>query len=469
MTKFVQLQRSAANGRATWTLVGPTGARIAAFDAFMKSHRSAPFNTRRSYAQHLARFIDYLYAAEAHFRLRKKRLTRDDLEETLLAYKEYLTFGTQAGNELSRSIAGVLPPRKLVSASTCDTMHAPVRKFLVMSERVRNQLRELKSLGLTQVVPDDKPLSLDVGKSPIPLSQQIALREHSMLAGVISGGPRLLPTNPLPSGKRGAQQPSRNPFPFQYVVPVLESMTTRRDEALNCLCAAAGCRQSEALQLLWSDINVREGTVRLVDPGRRINHPSYLHLTPEERDRLEWKGRTTDVTLLIEPFASRFFEALQKYVEEEYIPHGLHEFVFQHLRTTPGRPYFLSADSTRAEVFERAVRRAIPDPTIRAGLPGVHGLRGMYISYLVNYVPRADGTYGMNVAMVRPLVGHAKATSTERYVQYDKDLQLAELAYANAMVFSGGQGKTLNEMKRDVLEARLREVQRAIAEETCAC
>ncbi|MCP5762128.1 hypothetical protein NL346_26405, partial [Klebsiella pneumoniae] len=58
--------------------------------------------------------------------------------------------------------------------------------------------------------------------------------------------------------------------------------------------------------------------------------------------------------------------------------------------------------------------------------------------------------------------------STERYARHDVELFQAELAYANFMLFGSGATKTLNQMRREVLQAKLAIVERAIAQEATA-
>jgi integrase/recombinase XerD len=201
------------------------------------------------------------------------------------------------------------------------------------------------------------------------------------------------------------------------------------------LFAASGCRGHEGRQLLFEDVDVTLGEVVLVSPTARRNHPSYLHLTPNERDQLSWKGRTTKETLLIEPFASSFFDNLELYLRHEYVPHGLHQFVFQQSQgESLGRPYFLSDASSRWNIFKRAAARA----GIECELAGGHPVRHAYATYTLNYFPRMNGEYGLPLAYVQQLMGHASQRYTAVYAQRDKDLLHEELQYANAMVFGAG-------------------------------
>lgn len=453
------------DGRQSFGLLDPDGRRIAAFDVFANSLLRNPLNTRKSYCRSLAKFFDYLIEATRHLAYTAEtRLSRDDLVNVLEAYREYLVYGGESGNQLARDVNSTLPSPR-VSTASCEVMHAPLRRFIDLSETLRQHLEELELHGLLSSRVDPNPLFPGVTKRELSKQQINALLTNSLLAGVISGGPKLIKEAALPGFGGSAPYDEKRAFPFDAAVPLINAMPSWRDKALYSFCAASGCRISEALQLLWPDIQLWGGTVKLIDPTRRANESSYLALELHERDQLVWKGRATQATLLIEPFSSMFFEALERYVREEYMPHGIHQFVFQHMHQgMEGRPYFLSAPSTRNEIFQRATATVIPDAEGRVGL-GVHSLRHMYATYLVNYFPRADSTYGLPIGVVKQLMGHNSVKTTEKYARHDADLLRAELAFANAMVFGNGSSKTLNQMKRDALQAKLRIIEREIEEE----
>lgn len=284
---------------------------------------------------------------------------------------------------------------------------------------------------------------------------------NSMLAGCIARGPQLVEEGILPTSTPDITYEHERAFPFDKVGDVLDRMTTYRDKALYAFCAASGCRVSEALQLLWDDVDAVAQTVRLIDPKSRPHSPSYLALTPSERDHLVWKGRATSLTLLIEPFVSAFFEALALYLRHEYIPHGRHKFVFQYTHEDePGRPYFLAAASSRNAVLKRAITLARV-----FGAEGPHSFRHMYGTYLLNYFPRPNGTYGLPLGIVQKLMGHKHAKDTAKYARDDKDLLEVELRYANMMLYGNGEVKSLIELKRNALLEKLRQVEAQLAAE----
>lgn len=458
MLKNVSLLDSVKDGQATWRLLGPNGQRLESFNAFADSLlRRHPFNTRLTYSRHLAYFFDYLFEAAAALDTAApgQKFTSALLRQVIEAYDAYLVFGSSSGNEIARLVDSSRPSPKH-SATTSAAMHAPVRKFLKVSEALRLEMEELTQEGLRSDVIDPQPL-LPGTSTVIPVSwpQRRAMAASSMIAGVISGGPKFLHSAILPTiSPQVAYQDSRA-FPYDAICDFIGKLPTYRDKAFYAFLAASGCRSHEGLQLLMDDINIDEREVVLRDPFLRPNHPSYLALQPKERDRLAWKGRTTESTLLIEPFAQMFFANLEQYLRMEYIPHGLHRFVFQYLRAgKEGRPYFLSAAKSRLEIFKRAATSV----GVAERVHGPHSLRHSYGTYLLNYFPRVNGDYGLPLALVQHLMGHAEVKHTMKYAQQDKELLRMELQHANAMVFNGMQPKPLLQLKLEALNAQVRKL-----------
>ena len=419
MYKNVSLRKRTVNGKPSWKLLGPDGRPIEAFDAFAHSLRNDAKNTLDSYSRHVAQFLDYLIEAYAVFG-QGRALTKMQLADTIEAYSDYLKLGTDATSEIARVIATHLPigPN---SAASLVPKKAAVRRFLKLSEAVRQELAELAKFRPASSVVSDEALLPELGTRRELKPHEIrAMQAHSMLAGVVADGPKFVESVVLDDDDDSSSYDERRAFPYDKAADFIEAAPTYRDKAHYALLAACGGRTHEALQMLIEDIDVVEGTIRLVSPFARPGHPSYRALTSEERATLAWKGRTTQLTLLIEPFASMFFESLQKYLELEHLPHGRHDFLFQfNASTHRGRPYFLSAPSSRLELFHRLCKRV--GVTLPPGT-GPHSFRHMYGTYALNYFPRANGDFGLPVPMVQQLLGHADTKSTLKYARFDKDL-----------------------------------------------
>lgn len=460
MFRNVTLLDAELYGQQSYRLLDPNGRSIPAFDVFAKTLARRSINTRKNYLRWLAEFFDYLFEAAA-WCADGETVSLEALVEIIEAYDDYLVLGAESGNPIAQRICQSMQS-PLISKASSATKHAAIRKFLKLSERIRQQMLELTNAGHQPIEVSRQKLIVGLGdrREPTTYERQSMVR-NSMLAGCIAGGPRIIEGGILPTSAPDLSYEHDRAFPFHRLVDVLNKMTTYRDKALYAFCGASGCRVSEALQLLWDDIDVAAQTVRLIDPKSRPRSHSYLVLQPSERDRLVWKGRATPLTLLIDPFATEFFNALAAYLRHEYIPHGRHKFVFQYAYNgEAGRPYFLAAASSRNEVLRRAINLAGV-----SGIEGPHSLRHMYGTYLLNYFPRPDGTYGLPLGVVQKLMGHQHAKNTAKYARYDKDLLESELQYANMMIYGNGEMRSLNEMKRTALLAKLRKVEEQIETE----
>lgn len=461
MFRNVTLLETQVNGRQSWRLLDPVGRTIPAFDVFAKTLERRSVNTRKSYLRWLAEFFDFLFEAAA-WSADGEVVSQDTLIAIIEAYDDYLVLGSESGNPIAQRISQTMPSSR-ISKTSSGTKHAAIRKFLKLSERIRTQMLELTNAGFQSGNVSQQKLITGLGdrREPSACERQSMVR-NSILAGCISRGPQLIEEGVLPTSTPDLTYDHERAFPFDKVRSVLDELTTYRDKALYAFCAASGCRVSEALQLLWDDIDTATQTVRLIDPKSRPHSPSYLALQPGERDHLVWKGRATPLTLLIEPFTTAFFVALAGYLRYEYIPHGQHKFVFQYThRGEAGRPYFLASASSRNGVLNRAIKLAGID-----GVEGPHSLRHMYGTYLLNYFPRPDGTYGLPLGIVQKLMGHKHAKDTAKYARDDKDLLEADLMYANMMLYGNGEVKSINELKRNALLVKLRQVEEQLAAES---
>lgn len=366
--KHVTLIETSINKNKSWKLLNDKGQELLFFNVFsnllIKKYSE---NTRFSYCRNIAVFIDYL--EEVAFAYQYKQLNKSFLVEVIESFPEWLLYGSNSGSQIAIQINETYPS-KLYSKQTVDLMMASVRLFLKASERIR---MEQESLGEKT----DSPLFTGIGtKELISINLKQAMLKNSMIAGVISNGPQLLKSCILPIVKSQNYFDKDRAFPFDKIIPLIDSFTSYRDKALYMLCASSGCRIHEALQILIEDIDLKTRSIFLIDPYSRIHHKSYKSLTPEERNKLTWKGRQTNRTVLIQPFGDLFFDYLEQYIKNEYVHHNKHEFVFQHIRgVQKGKPFFLSAASTRNEAFKNATQQVGVSAELNQG---VHSLRHMY-------------------------------------------------------------------------------------------
>jgi hypothetical protein len=150
MLKNVTLLPAELNGKTTWRLLGPDGMPEESFGVFADSLiRKHPLNTRRSYCRHLAEFFDYLHEASMALQADDSRvkLTRLMLREIVEAFDEYLVLGDSSGNRVAQ-LVNATKPSPMHASATSALMHAPLRKFLALSEQLRKEMAEMAREGL---------------------------------------------------------------------------------------------------------------------------------------------------------------------------------------------------------------------------------------------------------------------------------------------------------------------------------
>lgn len=460
--KNVTLIRSVRSGKISWRLLGEGGLPNGAFECFASYlERKHAQNTRKAYSEAVARFFDYLLEGERRLKERKETFSRSAIRDLIEAYPDWLILGKASGNALVRDMHERLPSPELATPSAQSAM-AAVKAFLALSERVRQELKEIADSGESDLFIDAAPLWEEIGESrPIKKTESLALKNMTMLGGVLSGGPKLISAWELPAGKLASPDyDQEKAFPFDKAVELVGAFGSWRDKALYAFCAASGCRVHEALQLLWEDIALNKREVRLINPFSRMENASYKALDPSDRDKLAWKGRSSSGTLLLHPFKDIFFACLGRYLQEEYVAHGRHAFVFQYsTKEEYGRPFFLARESGRAQTFAAAREKIIPGAAY-----GVHSLRHMYGTYLVNYFPNSRGTYGLPLEWVQKLMGHKTIAATQKYARPDAKLIAAEMQAAFAITAEGG-AKSIAQIRRDILAANLAAAEDALAKE----
>jgi len=455
------------DGITSYKLLGPTG-EIRAYTVFSDTLLRSPFNTRRTYCQHIADFFDYLFEASFHLLATdttKLALTKNELRTIVECWDDYLVFGGASGRDLVRHVAATLP-RRLCDSGTSAKKHAALRSFLALSEQLRAEASELVSIGMlsSKVEYDFAPLFSEINNIiKVSGNERAAQLRNSMLAGVVHSRDIATRKETILAVSLEARYDPSSAFPLELAQDFIDALPTYRDKALYSFYAASGCRSSEGLQLLLEDIRIdlkdpSQNRVLLVDPNHRKNHPSYLALTPLERDRLSWKGRETNEAFLIEPFASMFFHNLQEYLRTEYYPHNRHSFVFQVLKAgvTRGRPYFLASTQSRQQIYDKAARAA----GVPKSATGPHSFRHAYGTYLLNYFPLGGNNFGLPIGIIRVMMGHANISSTEKYAVHDRDLISARISLANRLLYQSGSVRSFVDQKLDAMRAQVANFER---------
>lgn len=455
LSPHVDMYATVRNGRKTYRLLSADELQNTFFDnwAYQLS-RSVKYKTLSTYCYAVKTMLNYV----AEIAFQNGGLTSSLLADALQNYESFLVFGTSSSIEMVRKAARVLGDRNL-SGSSIVTNFAGVNRFIDASEMLRKGLIELEERGvITSASLSDFSLRTSV-RIKAPPGVRSALKSNSWLSGCIAGGARRI--------KRAGLSPISKPsdlaftdefggdelaFPIDKCVELIQKAPSLRDKVLWSLIAATGCRVSEALTMLMSDLrpntkNHENSSVVIVDPATR-RHVLINYISEEVINQLPHKGRAHTETYMIEPFASMFWIALAEYKQEERekeksrLAPVCHKFLFRNLKN--GDPMPLSYQT----VYERfkKVARQITGETY-----GFHSLRHMYGYYLVNHCvnpnPNGSRRYGLDLHRVQKYMGHSDISATKRYARQDAQMLHATLAAINLARLGGGP--------RTVREARI--------------
>ncbi|MBI6750750.1 tyrosine-type recombinase/integrase [Pseudomonas syringae] len=389
--------------------------------------------TVENYSDHTGRFIDYVYEAS------KTQFPADvevTIETIIYSYQAFLLFGEAASNPIARRLVDSLGKDKITGHnSLAQGIESSIRWFLQVSE------------NKNKIAPDQLFSPFYTNRAEYrSLCEISAHKANSWVAAVIRDSlnailPKRKNDTLFPQAKRRDRKNDKQPFkkipyPIEYSVDLVrqakpqKAKTFYRDMTLYALLAATGARSSEALQIRMPDIDDDDFAIFLRDPFAR----KTPGITEEEHKSLAWKGRATEVTYMIEPFARIFWDNLEKYLALEYNSSVGHDFLFQ---SSDGRPYFASDRSSRDKTFKNYAKKSGI-----ANITGVslHSLRHMYGTYTLNYMPvPGQATPGFPITYVKILMGHASVTSTMKYAKHDTDIIDAYLQHANQYVTQRGE------------------------------
>ncbi|CAN7304788.1 site-specific integrase [Pseudomonas sp. LjRoot71] len=397
------------------------------------ARRGYAYNTAKLYAEHVGRFIDYVYEAS------KTQFPPDvevTIETIIYSYQAYLLFGKNATNPIAHKLAESLGKETLTSHnSLSQTIEVSIRWFL--------QVLEKKDNGILDHLFSPFYLNRSEYRSQFEISAQMA---NSWLAAVMRNAlssvlpkrrkDKLFPQAKRRDRKNDKQAYKTTAYPIELSVDLIrqakppKSKTFYRDMTFYALLAATGARTSEALQIRITDINSDKFEVFLRDPFAR----KTTGITEAEYKLLSWKGRETELTFMIEPFASIFWESLEKYLTLEYNSSVTHDFVFQDYN---GRPFFASDRSSRDKTFKQYAKKA---GLLELSGISPHSLRHMYGTYTLNYMPvPGQSIPGLPITYVKILMGHSNVTSTMKYAKHDTDMIDAYIQHANQYVTQRGE------------------------------
>ncbi len=416
------------SGKNCYSLIHDELGLIDEYSTYLESIAYSSQNTIDNIAQDLKKFFEYLYAFSELSHFEEVTLSSTALSSLILAFPTYLAFGKD-GEGIAAEIAKITKI-KATSYTTNSRILSSVRGFIRESALFNDNLLALKKEGLIDIDVESSTLFKELTvKRKLNQAEQKALINKSMMAGVISGGPKYIQSNLFkPRGASTDADPYKLAFPFTSVEDVINSANTYRDLCLWALLAGTGIRGFEGTQLLLRDINAKERTIFIVEPERRL--PVYASCPPEWINALDWKGREIDTVFFLEPFKTLFFDNLPKLLLERRKKKCKHEFLFITMDTGhDSRPLYLSDNTSLNDVFRAAQKRI--------GIEArhtVHSLRHFYAAWCVNFIKLGKDCYGMTTSTVQKLMGHASEESTKKYAVKNKLILEATINMANILI-----------------------------------
>lgn len=430
-----------SNGQKSFALYN-NGVPVEVFNVYINElARIAAKNTTVNTASDLKTFFVYLDALSDPTKVLRLVGYLDKtplLTQVIQSFPFYLARGIENTKESLAYLAAAKTNRQPTSDSTNQRIIASVRRFLRESAALHLELQAASDMGLIDInLAPEAMFKEALFRQPISQSEKQHLFRKSLLAGVISNGPRYANSSLLKyrSGLSFAPPVGsgiNKGLPPRDTLPLLNEAKTLRDRCLWALMLGTGLRSIEAFALLLRDINVEERTILCINPTKRPLEygNTFERISGETLSSTAYKGRETEVTMFIEPFRTIFFETLSHYLREERAPlHCGHQFLFIALKKPyEGRPLVLSSHKTRQYPFTSALRRVyqMRGQSMPQNNFGLHSTRHFYGTYCLNYMPSKlqDGNirYGLMLNTVQQMMGHSSPDSTRIYAIPDLEL-----------------------------------------------
>lgn len=470
--KNIKKESCNLQGKQSWQLHDSDGLPIQAFSAFSKRILSESYATRLRYSTVVARFIDYLYEVGV---IGGKPVSKQQLNDAIDYYLLLLTYGKDInlghiknnvicyhGNnqEIERGLRNVAISLKIkpLAPASWDNTLAPINSFLRLCGEQASSASELAVLKgkikkelAEKLIFDYRPLIEAVnGSTLLSEVEKRNIKNSSVLGSVIRFRGEGL------SRPKGLKAPKFNSapddwlafdFPMDKLPALLDAANSWRDRALWLLTAASGIRRSEALNLEWSQINIEDQMVYVLDPDlTRLGRTTSVN-----NDKSRFKGRTVSWTYLRTPYRDWFFRALLEYRKREYvIPKDGNDYIFQYVvQPYRGKPLKLASDAALNKSFTSAVKRAgIKGPSFNPKyLWTQHSFRHAYGVYLLNdFYVDGQASPGLSEVEVQMLMGHKSIHSTRKYARPKSERLKAKLALHDSQVLGYEFTENANEL-----------------------
>ncbi|TLF51644.1 hypothetical protein FEI13_08220 [Halomonas urmiana] len=412
-------------------LIGPGGSVSEPFVEYRNSLIRNPqigHTTLEAYLNYVGIFIEFVYAASelgiAH--------TQQNLENLMILYQSYLLDAGESNDEFVRKVAEYTDRKKGCAPQSLPIIESALLYFLEVAndQMIRKGEDSLFSVYLPGLI------------EKIPARQAARIKTVGWLGGVIRGGAkkikrrraRLFTLTKISSKRPGLQVlDDEYAFPNDKIIYLINACQTHRDKTLYALLAASGIRTHEALQLQLCDINYRErlDTIKIVNPYTRSTYRKGV--STSDIAKLKYKGRSTEIAYLIEPWKTLFYEELVNYLKYEYVRGVAHNYIFHVLKgRNKGCPYFITSRKDRIFAFKR--RAKIVGVDLPVGV-AIHSLRHAWGFYMLNEFPTEKGR-GLPKAIVSQMIGHVNITNTDVYAKYEEEKIIDRIREAEELVYS---------------------------------
>lgn len=454
MSKFknINLIKKSIDNEDVFLIIEDGGMINSYFSFFMSRIIENGFskNTCAAYAVAIATFLDYI--SEAVQSENEKGFIFDiaKLYDYVQLFPKYLSSATNTTNKNILEIAQRLNFTRPLSHSTEVSYIAAVNKYLIYSEEYSRKINEVDGVN------NSTELFKSI-KRKIDSYEAFLINKDNVFSSVIAGGAKIKNNVILKPSKRGVAQKNidndKREFPISHVEKLISLNKDYLTKTIIALLAASGLRLSEALLLTFNDIDFVSRTIKIKNPKLRKPEDFNNYFTYEQQQELPFKSRTTENVFLIHPFDDIFWDCLQKYLVQERLLTELHPFIFNVKNSEV--PMITHDRNLKAftQKFKYKTCKILPDEY------SPHSLRHMYVSYLVNYFPCENGSFGLPIHKVQKIVGHTNLKSTEVYIHTN-----IELNKFQQMAFFSIQGDIDLEMKRNILLSELNTVERLINE-----
>lgn len=273
--------------------------------------------TIRMAGPNIANFIDYFDEGLKHI-----NAIKSEMNTLFRGYHSYLVHGEQSSSDVIRKICEA-KPSPLVTVSSSDTYHSFVTPFLKNLEKIQSTYNSYIENGLEAEIPEtslliESLLKISPCEIKIQRNEKHAMRRYATPATAANGlsENRISYTSHIPYQENFDKPIDEDQFfPRDKISDLISNAGSHRNAALYALMAATNARDCEADQILWQDINFASREILLVKPDTRKNPSNaYRGISELERNKLEWKGRSTPLTFLLEPYGTLFFYHLEEYI-----------------------------------------------------------------------------------------------------------------------------------------------------------